>query len=139
MRPKKNVPQLMNSKRKGKRIEREAAAYLQKLGFPDARRTAQVRGKNDGWPDIDGVPGWWIEVKGDQKIALGNSHHRAAIYQAIRDSRAAASTDRPCVLWRRTRSPWCLTIPDHTGGHATYCGNRTIQDVLAGVECPSKS
>lgn len=34
----------LKSRMKGKRGEREAAAYLRSLGFADARRTAQCRG-----------------------------------------------------------------------------------------------
>lgn len=108
----------INSREKGKRIERQAVRFLQSLGFPDARRTAQVRGKTDGCADVEcpeSLPHVHFEVKGDERIDLGTKALDAAWEQAFRD---AGPTDTPVLLWRRKgRKYFCLTKATRHGGH----------------------
>jgi len=59
---------MVNSIRKGKRIELELVHRLHDLGFPEARRGQQFKGTKDS-PDVLGVPGAHLESKGRKKIA----------------------------------------------------------------------
>jgi len=91
----------MNSRDKGKRGEREWAAYLTELGF-DARRGVQYHGGPDS-PDIcGGIPGTHAEVKRVERL---NIHD--AIQQAQDDS---GGTLIPYVAHRRNRSEWLVTL-----------------------------
>ncbi|MHB1156062.1 MAG: phage terminase small subunit P27 family [Phycisphaerales bacterium] len=97
----------MNSRNKGKRGERQAAAYLRALGFPSARRGAQHRGGRDS-PDVlaDELSHVHIEVKHRAGIDLGTVELDNAMAQADTD----AGADRePVVLWKRNRTAWRLT------------------------------
>lgn len=58
----------MNSRAKGARREREFASLLREHGFA-ARRGQQFAGGPDS-PDVVGVPGWHIEVKGCEKVQM---------------------------------------------------------------------
>lgn len=141
----------INSRQKGKRIEREAAEYLRSLGFENARRTAQVRGNNDGAADLEcaALSGWHIEVKGDESIQVGSAGWRAAIRQAQRDlvgaepPQAIALDGTPltttinvfngrrwAVLWRRKALPWCLTFCASDYGVVTQTGDMEIAEAL---------
>lgn len=95
----------VNSRQKGKVIERKAAAFLTGLGYP-ARRTAQVRGNNDGAADIE-CPSLdcHIEVKGDRSIGLGTKALDDACEQAARD----ANGKDWVVLWWEHKKGWRLT------------------------------
>lgn len=117
----------MNSRNKGKRIEREAVAYLRSLGFASARRTAQVRGKNDGAPDIEcaELRGVHIEVKGNERIQVGSRDWRDAVNQVKRDSNGGEWV----LLWRRKSLPWCLTC-DVRGHSVTFCDDDDIREVM---------
>lgn len=87
----------MNSRAKGKRGEREAAALLTANGFP-ARRGCQFEGSPDS-PDVQ-CPffvGVHFECKRTQRTDL-----EGWMAQAVAD----AGTKLPVVLHRKNRGPW---------------------------------
>jgi len=91
----------MNSRDKGKRGEREWAAYLTELGY-DARRGQQFHGGPDS-PDIcGGIPGTHAEVKRVERL-----HIHDAIQQAADD---AGPDLLPYVAHRRNRGEWLITL-----------------------------
>lgn len=98
----------VNSIRKGKHGERQAAKYLRSLGFGDVRRGQQHAGGPES-PDVVGIPGIHIEVKfGVKGMELGTMLHATAISQSKRE---AADGDAWCVLWKRPHSQqWLLTV-----------------------------
>jgi Holliday junction resolvase len=99
----------INSRAKGKVIERQAAAFLRELGFTDAERTAQNCGK-DGTADVrcsETLSHVHIEIKGDERIDLGTVDLERAFRQASDD---CAEDSIPVVLWRRKRTCWRLTF-----------------------------
>jgi len=76
------------SQRKGKRWELAVVHRIQRAtGLPGIKRGFQCRDGAEA-PDVDGVPGFWIEVKAHRRVNL-----RAALAQAI----AAAPADRTPV------------------------------------------
>ena len=115
-----------NSRAKGARGEREAAAYLTKLGFPAERNARNGLSTDD--LVIPSLPGVHIEVKRSEAIGLGTKALRDAIAQA--ESNAGAR--RAFVLWKNNGCPWCLTrnhniykVP------ITFCGDSDIQTILS--------
>lgn len=90
----------MNSRQKGKRIELEAAHLLRDCGFTEACRGAQHSGSPDS-PDVKGIDGWHIEVKGCEKLNLDQ-----AIQQAKRD----AGGQDWMVLHKKNRTDWKVTL-----------------------------
>lgn len=90
----------MNSCRKGKVGEREAAHELRRVLGVEARRGCQYQGGPDS-PDVVGLPGCHVEVKRTQRLNLG-----AALAQAIRDAGPAVLL----VLHRSNRSPWLVSV-----------------------------
>ncbi len=78
----------------GKRIEREAPAYLRSLGLT-ARRGQRHAGRADS-PDVimAGLPGVHIEVKGDKAIGIGTAALTAALAQSHRDVDACGAGGR---------------------------------------------
>lgn len=99
----------IQSRAKGKRIEREAAAFLREIGFPSARRGQQHRGGKDS-PDVicDELAGVHLEVKGDERINFETAAMRKAVEQAHRDSGRGAQTWG--LLWKHNRACWKLTF-----------------------------
>lgn len=94
---------MVNSRAKGKRIELEAAEQALLWFGTHFRRTSQVRGKNDGAPDIeatgpnkDRFKAIHIEVKGRGRIAAARF-----LAQAQRE----AGSKIPLVLMRQTSGP----------------------------------
>jgi Holliday junction resolvase len=116
----------VNSRQKGKRGERLAAAYLTSLGFP-ARRGVQYAGSAES-PDVvvDNLPGVHIEVKNTATIELGTVELDDAIAQAGVD---AGRNKEPVVLWRRTRTAWRLTWLER-GVQLTTTGDAEIAATL---------
>jgi hypothetical protein len=92
----------LNSKQKGKRGEREAAAFLTDEGFP-ARRGQQFAGGADS-PDVvcESLSGLHFEVK---RCERGNPYDW--ISQAQRD----AGYKLPVVLHRRNDHEWLAIMP----------------------------
>ena len=97
----------VNSIRKGKHGEREAAKYLRSLGF-DCRRGQQHAGGPES-PDVVGIPGIHIEVKfGVKGMDLGTKLLDEACVQSAGE---AADNEPFCVLWKRPRTrQWLLTV-----------------------------
>jgi len=91
----------MNSRRKGKRGEREAAAFLTGNGFP-ARRGQQFAGSPDS-PDVvcPLLPGVHLEVKRCERTDLEGW---------LRQATADAGGKLPVVLHRKTRGPWIAVL-----------------------------
>ncbi len=56
-------------KAKGSAFERDVVAYLRGNGFPYAER-AYGAGRSQDVGDIDGIPGWTIEVKNHRRLEL---------------------------------------------------------------------
>lgn len=91
---------MTNSREKGKRGEREFAAFLRSIGF-DARRTQQFSG-DAGTADVDSsIEGVHWEVKRRSGIAS-----LRFMEQAERDSIDSV----PVVAMREDRGPWNLLI-----------------------------
>lgn len=92
----------MNSRQKGKRVEREAAAALSEvLGVP-CRRGVQYQG-GPGSPDVIGWAGVHVEVKGVERLNVYE-----AMAQSVRES---GHGEVPIVLHKRNRSAWMVTVP----------------------------
>lgn len=90
----------MNSKRKGSRLEREAAAVLRSIGL-DARRTQQYQGLgSDGDLVVPGVPIYW-ESKGRRSIG---------VYPWMEEATASARGRLPVVLCRGDRKAWLCVV-----------------------------
>jgi hypothetical protein len=88
-----------HQRNKGKRGEREIASLVAEcLGFDVRRRVRQ----HDGDSDLEGVPGWSIEVK-RHKTAL-RAQIGAWWYQTIEQARK--THQRPVLLFRRDRDEW---------------------------------
>tara|TARA_R110000803_G_scaffold43701_7_gene93053 strand:+ start:7260 stop:7676 length:417 start_codon:yes stop_codon:yes gene_type:complete len=127
------------SRDKGARGEREAAAYLTKLGFESERN-----GRNGYSTDdlrVPGLPNVHIEVKfGYESMGLGGAVLRHAWEQAMANrpeyggyevgSGAPIFGDGvPVVLWRPLRKPWRLTWMAECG-LVTTCGDDEIKSQL---------
>lgn len=92
------------SRNKGKVGEREIAALLADLtGFEVRRRVRQ----RDGDADLEGVPGWVIEVKRHSKATRASL--RAWWSQAV--AQAKRSGGLPVLLFREDRGEWRAVWP----------------------------
>lgn len=102
------------SKNKGKRGELELSHALQKLGFPDARRSQQFCGSESS-ADVIGVPGVHTEVKRCEHLSIYTAYE-----QAMQD--AEGTEDIPVVFHRRSRKPWLavMSIDDWVKIYKTY-------------------
>lgn len=89
----------MNSRRKGKAGELEAAHMLERLGF-HARRSVQYNGQAGDADLRTNLEGVHVEVKYTERLSP-----YAFMDQAVRDSRGRAL---PVVLMRSTRRPWLV-------------------------------
>lgn len=92
----------INSRRKGKTGELEAAAKLRELFGWRAERSQQHAGNEDS-ADLkcSDVPGLWIECKRVQKLNVN-------AVMAVAASQCGRKT--PVLLHRRDREDWLLTI-----------------------------
>ena len=94
----------MMSRNKGKAGEREIAALLADLTGCDVRR--RVR-QHDGDSDLEGLPGWCIEVKRHARVT------RACIAgwwaQAVSQAERAGAV--PLLLYRADRDAWRAVWP----------------------------
>lgn len=98
------VNMAINSKRKGKRGEREFAKLCREYGY-DARRSQQYAGGVDS-ADVIGLPGIHVEVKLRNTITEGDK--AVFIRQAIRD--AAGSEKIPIVAHKEKYRQWLVTM-----------------------------
>lgn len=90
----------MKSKTKGKIGEREVAALLREFGF-EGKRGQQFRG-GAGSPDVEGLPGFHIEVKRCEAFQL-----YPALEQAEDDADLA---DTPVVFHRPNGRAWVAVL-----------------------------
>lgn len=96
----------MNSKQKGKRGELEVANMLRRLGYEDARRTAQYCGNTGDASDVIGVDYLHLEVKRAESL-----HIKDWIAQAERD---AKDYETPVVVFRSNNEPWRVVVDAST-------------------------
>ena len=91
----------VNSKRKGKEGELEAARFLKAHGF-DARRGRQHKGTDDSPDVIHTIPGVHLEVKRRQAFNL---------YDAIVKAEHERNNEQiPAVMHRKNRQEWLVTL-----------------------------
>ena len=93
----------INSKRKGKNGELEAAHEISRVFGVEARRGQQFSGGEDSPDVISGIPGVHWEVKRTNRLQI-----RKAVAQASAD---AGSEQLPIVLHRWDRGPSQLDVP----------------------------
>ena len=102
------------SRTKGQDGEREVASQIHGLtGWHVRRRVRQ----HDGDSDLEGVPGWCLEVKRHRTASPGDiaTWWRQAVAQAER------AGDKLALLYRADRAEWRARWPLSlllTGGHA---------------------
>lgn len=94
------------SRNKGRRGEAELARLLSdELGLEVTRNLLQAR---EGGHDLDGIPGWCLEVKRRARVTEGEKRawweqaRAAAVEMLIRQGGAA----NPAVLYRADRQEW---------------------------------
>lgn len=91
----------MNSKQKGARGEREAAAALREVLGCDARRGQQYSGV-EGEDVVTSVDGVHFEVKRTETLSL---------YKAMKQATQDARGQVPVVLHRRNHEEWLVVVP----------------------------
>lgn len=102
----------INSREKGKRGERLVVKLLCWLTGLLWRRTAQVRGKNDGAPDIECMDPMyahlWVEVKDRAGWYVGCKPWRDAWETTCQE--AYARNKVPVMVWRVARGKFAATV-----------------------------
>jgi Holliday junction resolvase len=93
------------SRDKGQRGEREVCAILRDHGFV-ARRGTQSRGGTEEEDVVCSLPGFRLEVKRTEKLAIW-----AALTQCERDLDPEDDATIPAVCFRRNRSRWFIALP----------------------------
>ena len=88
------------SREKGKRGEREVAAFLRSEGY-DAHRGVQYHGGPES-PDVVGLPRIHIEVKRTERFDL---------YGALSQSKGDAGDNMPIVVHRKNECEWVVVQP----------------------------
>lgn len=88
------------SRQKGKRGELEVVHILKEHGF-DARRTQQFAGKA-GTADVDGLPGFHVEVKRRERTDIKNWMEQST-NEALED-------EIPIVVFRASNEPWRVVM-----------------------------
>ena len=102
------------SRQKGVRGELEAAKLLKPV-FPGVRRRGfQARGGHEG-ADLDGTPGWHVEVgvgavNPATKWEQACSDQQQACVDSIVKTGEACADDTPIALTRRDHGEWLVTI-----------------------------
>ena len=89
------------AKNKGRAGEQEVAKILRERGYASARRTQQFSGKG-GTADVEGIDGFHIEVKRQEKLRI-----EEWCEQAYSD---AVDPEIPIVVFRRSRQPWRVVL-----------------------------
>jgi len=93
--------QMVNSRDKGKRFEREAAKAITATFGVEAKRGIQFKGGDESPDIITGLKGLHFEVKAVEKLNL-----MEAFEQAKRDAKA----NIPVVMHKKNRTGWFLTM-----------------------------
>mgnify|MGYP003134604243 CR=1 FL=1 len=100
------------SREKGKRGERDAVKYLNKLGFNAKRTSYGQAGRDKEFRKSDvtivDMPDVWIEIKFTDKISLNNNTVIKALDQSWSESNVPQN--KCMVLWRQQREPWKMTF-----------------------------
>lgn len=102
---------MANSKQKGARAEREVAKILRDHGFADARRTAQYCGNTGDAADVDGLPGFHIEVKirdKDGHLAIDKWWDEQALPEAEKAQKI------PLLVFRKDYQKWRVCMDFET-------------------------
>lgn len=91
----------MNSRQKGKRVERLARDFFRDHGF-SARRGVQYQGGPDS-PDVvvEALPSLHLEVKGDERLNVHNG-----LAQAIRDAEGLT----PVLMHKKNGTDFLITM-----------------------------
>lgn len=119
---------MTNSQNKGKNGEREAAKYLNSLGF-NAVRACQL-GVTDGRDVIvKDLPNVYLEVKRVEGLDLGTKQLQDAWKQAVDKLPHLPNGQWPCgVLWRPNgKRAWRLTFVDDKCGLVTVFRDQDIK------------
>lgn len=100
----------INSRQKGKRGELLVCKLLTKTAGGEWRRTAQVRGKNHGAPDIESPasPNLWVEVKDRAGWYVGCTPWIQAWAQCRTEAEEAGKV--PVLIWRSARGKFAATV-----------------------------
>nr|DAP18158.1 MAG TPA: HOLLIDAY JUNCTION RESOLVASE HOMOLOGOUS RECOMBINATION [Caudoviricetes sp.] len=93
----------INAKQKGARFERELADLFRKMGYADARRTAQYCGNTGDASDVVGLPGIHVEAKHQETMRLYDW-----MAQAKRDS--DGNSELPAVFHKKNRADILVTM-----------------------------
>ena len=111
----------INSRQKGKRGERLVCKMLTEATGCEWRRTAQVRGKNDGAPDIECLDlkyaGLWVEVKDRACWYVGCKAWADAWGTTCEE--AWSRNKEPVLVWRAARGRFVVSF-FHVGLVVTY-------------------
>lgn len=94
---------MINSREKGKRAEREAAAFLnENVPNAQARRAQQYSG-TEGSADLiaQGLPSLWLEVKQRQTMNL---------HRVMDESEESCGELTPVILHRKNNTEWLVTF-----------------------------
>lgn len=95
--------EMINSREKGKRAEREAAAILnENVPNAQARRAQQYSG-TEGSADLiaQGLPGLWLEVKHREQMN---------IHKVFDESEESCGELCPVVMHRKNNTDWLVTV-----------------------------
>lgn len=122
----------MNSRQKGARGEREAAAAWVETVGGEARRGQQFSGGAESPDVVSSYENIHLEVK---RVERGNPYQW--MDQAIRD----AGPKLPLVLHKRNRRDWLVVVrlcdvprlAKEIGGEAAAVGNRAVSDPVPGA------
>lgn len=90
----------LNSRQKGCRGEREAAAFLREHGI-GARRGQQFSGSKDSPDVVHDLEGFHLEVKRTERLSL---------YDAMAQAVADCGERVPVVFHRRNHSDWLVIL-----------------------------
>lgn len=93
------------SRDKGKRGEREFAAFCREQGYDGVHRTSQYCGKTGAAGDVEGLPGIHVEVKRTETLRLVDY-----MDQSRRDAEQEGKGNIPIVAWRKNDHPWYVAL-----------------------------
>lgn len=94
----------MKSRNKGKTGEREIAAIVRDVtGWDVKRKVRQL----DGESDLEGIPGWSVEVKRHKTATRGE----IAEWWGQTQSQASMSDEFPVLFYRKDRDEWRAVWP----------------------------
>lgn len=118
----------VNGNRKGKRVERAAAAFFRDLGYPGARRAQQYKGTESSADlTVPGLEWLHVEVKGDKGIRLGTKALDEACAQAVCDCGGKPWV----VMWYEFNRGWRWTF---RSGGVIFTVTAGYDEVLTGLK-----